>query len=161
MLSKKHKYYRSWLNLKDELEHHRVKKFYAHTNKNDVVRQMTWLEHREDALRLRRIQQKKGAVGSKGMPVEDPNFKLEEVLGQPQIVSGSIRVIQVRRKKQESQWRWWWSPILPLQNLKHYHILHLCYTIISLVREIFRQTLQAFWLLFKVIQQYRYVSKYL
>ena len=33
------------------------------------------------------------------MPVEDPNFKLEEVLGQPQIVSGSIRVISSSTKK--------------------------------------------------------------
>ena len=83
------------MNLKGELEHCRVKKFYARTNKNDAVRQMTRLERREDA--LRRIHQKKAAAGSKGMPVKDPN--LEEVLGQPQIVSGSIRVTQVRRKK--------------------------------------------------------------
>jgi hypothetical protein len=76
---------------KGELEHRRVKKFYARTNKNDAIRQMTRLERREDA--LRRIQQKKAeavTVGSKGM--EDP----KDVSGQPQNALGSIRVTQVR-----------------------------------------------------------------
>jgi hypothetical protein len=34
-----------------ELEHRRVKRFYARTNKNNAVRQMTRLERREHALR--------------------------------------------------------------------------------------------------------------
>ena len=36
---------------KGELEHRRVKRFYARTNKNNAVRQMTRLERREKALR--------------------------------------------------------------------------------------------------------------
>ena len=32
---------------KGELEHRRVKRFYAHTNKNNAIHQMTHLEHRE------------------------------------------------------------------------------------------------------------------
>ena len=42
---------------KGELEHRRVKKFYARTNKNAAIRQITRLERREDA--LRRIQRRK------------------------------------------------------------------------------------------------------
>ena len=36
---------------KGELEHRRVKRFYARTNKNNAIRQMTRLERREQALR--------------------------------------------------------------------------------------------------------------
>ena len=36
---------------KGELEHRRVKRFYARTNKNNAIRQMTRLERREHALR--------------------------------------------------------------------------------------------------------------
>ena len=77
---------------KGELEHRRVKKFYARTNKNAAIRQITRLERREDA--LRRIQQilRTAAVGSKEM--EDP----KDVLGQPQTLPGSTRVTQVQRK---------------------------------------------------------------
>jgi hypothetical protein len=100
-LSKKYKYSLIELKLeKGELEHRRVKKFYARTNKNVAVRQMTRLERREDA--LRRIQQnlKKAVVGSlaKEMDSEDP----KDVSGQPQTAaaaSGSIHVNQFHRKK--------------------------------------------------------------
>ena len=40
----------SYLN-QGELEHRRVKRFYARTNKNNAIRQMTRLERREQALR--------------------------------------------------------------------------------------------------------------
>ena len=40
----------SYLN-QGELEHRRVKRFYARTNKNNAIRQMTRLERREHALR--------------------------------------------------------------------------------------------------------------
>jgi hypothetical protein len=40
----------SYLN-QGELEHRRVKRFYARTNKNNAIRQMTRLERREYALR--------------------------------------------------------------------------------------------------------------
>jgi hypothetical protein len=84
-LSKKYKHFLIELKLeKGELEHRRVKKFYARTNKNVAVRQITRLERREDA--LQRIQQnlKKAVVGSKEM--EDPK-------------DGSIHVTQVHQKK--------------------------------------------------------------
>src|SRR5437016_14541136 len=41
---------RPYLN-QGELEHRRVKRFYARTNKNNAIRQMTRLERREHALR--------------------------------------------------------------------------------------------------------------
>ena len=65
-MSKKYKYLLRLIELtkleKGELEHRRVKKFYARTNKNVAVRQMTQIERRENA--LRRIQRKTAAVGS-------------------------------------------------------------------------------------------------
>ncbi|KAJ7611459.1 hypothetical protein B0H17DRAFT_844044, partial [Mycena rosella] len=46
-----------------ELEHRRVKRFYARTNKNTAVRQMTVLERREQA--LFRIARKVGKMDAK------------------------------------------------------------------------------------------------
>ena len=40
----------SLISTKGELEHRRVKRFYARTNKNNAVHQMTRLERREQAL---------------------------------------------------------------------------------------------------------------
>lgn len=51
-----------------EREHRRVKKFYARTNKNTAVRQMTRLERREQALRQAHRKKTKQAHRA-GMPV--------------------------------------------------------------------------------------------
>ncbi|KAJ7118375.1 hypothetical protein C8R44DRAFT_554907, partial [Mycena epipterygia] len=44
-----------------ELEHRRVKRFYARTNKNNAVRQMTQLERRESSLRRMKARAVKAA----------------------------------------------------------------------------------------------------
>ncbi|KAF5384836.1 hypothetical protein D9615_000907 [Tricholomella constricta] len=70
-----------------ELEHRRVKKFYARTNKNQAVRQMTKLEQRERALRMQRQALKKGKApenrnnGRKGL-IANPriDFSASEAL---------------------------------------------------------------------------------